>query len=211
MEEKFQKQIQRIKQLNELAQNKEEQRSIEEKKERKRFNEHVQGKFIEYILDYFEESIVSYGEKIEAVILSGFDRTTTVMAEQFSICAHTEYGEDINEKVGNCFLIFFDDYVPNSKLAHIFTTNQENPCFEGTYIALNKPDYALDIRNLKELMEAVCVNYETSSTFYDGEGEDIDRSSISCNFDNKMKLEYTHVHEGGPLENGNYYIKISLL
>lgn len=217
MEKNFQEQIQRIHKLRDLyeanlmeeSERKKELEEIQEK-ELKRFKEHVQRKFIEYTLNLFEEYTAQYGkidklgflEEVEDVRFIGQKEATSFSDAKkrtnkriiiFDKDEKYEYRSlywsfhGNNMKNGKIdFSHFYSDYVPQVDFAHVFITDFEHPNIHSCSIC--KPYIVLYIDNMKDLFDAVKVNYNCTKHYmgnWDYGGFEI----TTLNLDDQMKIE----------------------
>lgn len=208
MEEKFQKQIQRIRKaenriLEKEAQKKKEREKLEleEKEECKRFEEYVQKNFIEYILNYFEKCTIKYGilDYVEFEEKNEFDEKDkaktlfpTPIYQYFSLHAMPEGNNTVVEEREEYFSIFYEDYVPKSNLAHVFVPNYNDFCSEY-YEEPN--NYTLSIECVKELFDAVGVNCEVKERYSDGGGDTNGTTIRYYELDNKIGIQYVRHYE----------------
>lgn len=220
MEERFQKQIQRIRKLSKLKNDmyEEQQNEIElEKKiikdrqeqEVKRFYEHVQKNFMEYILNLFEHYTSKYGniERIEfhesRLISAASKQITKKLSDLHTFQDKTYYLENYHwpylyvipehyeREMLNTELKFstlYSDYLPKEDFAHVIIPNSED--YNSYYIKFAEPSIILCINNLEQLFKAVSVNYECTSHYYNGILTESESTTTEyCDLGNEMSIE----------------------
>ncbi len=205
MEERFQKQIEGIANVNKLRDYIEEEEEIEriaierrQEKERERFYEYVQKNFIEYVLN----TIDKFTREIGKVNYIHFEENKEDVRGNYiyrtiSGKIYFERKKDISLD-HLTFSHFYSDYVPYEDFARVVIPDYTHPNLE--HFRTHKNGIILGIDDLKKLFKAVSVHYEVRKKFYEDWEDGIATRYSYCTIDNV--LEFCLFEN---LQTSNYY------
>lgn len=197
MEERFHKQIQRIKEGRKIDKQEDQDRIAEWNS----FYKFVQNSFFEWILNQFEVYTMQYGKILGFSIfeIECFSRYAKPLPwsldvnssyNALNICVDFPLGvgpkyECVNFK--EHFDVFYRGYKPKDERAHVIVTTLEYP--NRTYFKVPKTDYQLYVDKLYTLFKAICVDYQYTKKFKDGRGEEYNQTIYESQIDNAIGLK----------------------
>lgn len=197
MEERFHRQIQRIKKGGKIGKQEDQDRIAEWNN----FNKFVQNSFFEWILNKFERYTMQYGKILGFIIYEGRYFSKEAKALPWSVIkSGGYYALDVHVdlplgvgpryecvKFKEYFSMFYRGYTPKDKRAHIILPTPEYPNEE--YFKVSEPDYNLYVNRLERLFKAVCVDYTYTKKYKDGYGDEYNQTIYTCQIDNAIELK----------------------
>ena len=199
MEERFLRQIQRIKEGRKIGKQEDQDRIAEWNS----FNKYIQNTFFEWILNKFEMYTKQYGEirgftihedSYSSKEAKELPWSTVKAGEYYALNVHVNLPLGVGPRY-QCvtykeyFDMFYRGYTPKDARAHVVLFTPEYP--NELYFKVSEPDYNLYVTRLEALFKAVCTDYECKKKYQDGYGDTYSSTIYNCQIDNAIELELT--------------------